>query len=165
MMLKYDTCIFFLIVIIIILYHRYLNCNIYCYRDCITIIYITASFILPLTRSLFWRLWVCVFRLEIRDIIVPDISRDVHKRLVTYTIHMHLYYPSFIFLFIYVTHIFHDHWLFLQVFLYLFNVEIIVYVLCLFPVLKLSVHTWGYFRHAYVRHLAFPYPRDRGVIE
>ena len=71
-------------------------------------------------------------RLEIWDIVVADISLDTHRRLVTYTIYRYIYYSIFIFLFIPITHIYHDHWYILQVFLYLFNAEIIVYIVFIF---------------------------------
>ena len=41
-------------------------------------------------------------QVEIRDIVAPDISQDSNRRLVTYIIHMYLYYFVFIFLFIHV---------------------------------------------------------------
>jgi len=69
------------------------------YRDYTIIVYITASFILPLTRLHSDDPGLRA-RLEIWDIVIPDSSQDTLRRLVTYTLHRYLYYYVFILRFV-----------------------------------------------------------------
>jgi len=69
----------------------------------------------------------------------------------------YIIYPCF--------HICSDYCPLLQVFLYLFMLHLLC-ILYIFLVLRLSVHTWGYFRSAYIHiAVASSYPRDRDVTQ
>ena len=131
MILKYDMFIF-LLLIICLLYGITVteSCIIYYYRVCITIVYITASFILPLTRSLSddpgfacpgWRSELSYCQIVHWIHIGDSSSRPFIGIFVIYF--CYLIYPCF--------HICYDHWPLLQVFLYLFSAEIIVYIICI----------------------------------
>jgi len=54
-----------------------------------------------------------------------------------------------------------DHLPLLQVFLYLFMLNLLC-ILYFFLVLRLSVYTWGYFRSAYIRRHNVPVPAGSG---
>ena len=104
------------------------SCIIYSYHVCIIIVSITASFILPLTRSLSDDPGFACPDLEIRGTVVSGSTLESHRRFLSGTIHRyleHLVLLSYLFPFI-ISVMIAD--LFLQVFLYCFHAGPHVYM-------------------------------------
>ena len=91
----------------------------------------------------------------------PDIPPNINRRLVIYIIYRYFYYYIFIFLFLYLS------WSLTPFCRYSYTYLMLKYlcVLCLFPELSLSIHTWRYFALRMYVVVASPYLRDRGVTQ
>jgi len=127
MVLKYDIFLFLLLLKFLLYGITDTQTRIIYYsRACITIVYITVSFILPLIRSL---LTILGLRAQVGDPRYCIVRYFIgFTRLVIETIHKYLYYLVFSSLFFHISISIMITNPFLQLLLYLFNAGILVYM-------------------------------------